>query len=87
MTGMELLIWIKLSDKLILDFGIDVRTYTGYHFRNINDRLARADGYKDDRDINNRNRVYIKLMMLLLTWTHLQILKVKRKLNITIMVM
>jgi hypothetical protein len=47
----------KLSDKLILDFGIDVRTYTGYHFRNINDRLG-ADGYKDDRDINNRNRVY-----------------------------
>jgi len=46
----------KLSDKLILDFGIDVRTYTGYHFRNINDRLG-ADGYKDDRDINNRNRV------------------------------
>jgi hypothetical protein len=77
MTGMELLlIWIKLSDKLILDFGIDVRTYTGYHFRNINDRLG-ADGYKDDRDINNRNRVYIKPMMLLLTWTHLQILKVR----------
>lgn len=34
----------KLTDKLALDFGVDARTYTGYHFRNVNDRLG-ADGY------------------------------------------
>ncbi len=45
----------KLSDHLILDFGIDARTYVGYHFRNINDRLG-ADVYFDNKDINNPNR-------------------------------
>jgi len=35
----------KLSESLILDFGIDARTYTGYHFRTVNDRIG-ADGYQ-----------------------------------------
>ncbi|TGD58758.1 TonB-dependent receptor [Flavobacterium humi] len=34
----------KLTDKLTLDFGIDARTYTGYHFRVVSDRLG-ADAY------------------------------------------
>jgi hypothetical protein len=34
----------KLSDKLTLDFGLDARTYTGYHFRNVSDLLG-AKGY------------------------------------------
>jgi outer membrane cobalamin receptor len=45
----------KLSDNFILDFGIDARTYIGYHFRNVNDRLG-ADVYFDNKDINNSNR-------------------------------
>jgi len=43
----------KLSDKLVLDFGIDARTYVGYHFRNINDRLG-ASVYYDNTDDNNK---------------------------------
>ncbi len=45
----------KLSDNLILDFGVDARTYVGYHFRNINDRLG-ASVYFDNKNINNPNR-------------------------------
>ncbi len=55
----------KLSKTLTLDFGLDARTYTGYHFRNINDRLG-ADGYQANlytvagnynaNDINNPTR-------------------------------
>lgn len=45
----------KLTENLTLDFGVDARTYIGYHFRNINDRLG-ADVYFDNRDINNPNR-------------------------------
>lgn len=45
----------KLSEQLILDFGVDARTYIGYHFRNINDRLG-ASVYFDNKDINNPNR-------------------------------
>lgn len=45
----------KLSDNLTLDFGVDARTYIGYHFRNVNDRLG-AGVYFDNKDINNPNR-------------------------------
>ncbi len=45
----------KLTEKLTLDFGVDARTYIGYHFRNINDRLG-ADVYFDNTDINNPGR-------------------------------
>jgi hypothetical protein len=45
----------KLSDKLTLDVGIDARTYVGFHYRIVNDRLG-ADAYFDNRDINNPNR-------------------------------
>ena len=45
----------KLSETLTLDFGIDTRTYTGFHFRNLNDLLG-ADGYLDKSDINNPSR-------------------------------
>lgn len=45
----------KLSEQLILDFGVDARTYVGYHFRNINDRLG-ASVYFDNTDVNNPNR-------------------------------
>ena len=56
----------KLNDKLTLDFGVDARTYTGYHFQMVNDRLG-ADGYQANlatgaggvyvaNDINNPTR-------------------------------
>jgi len=56
----------KLTDKLTLDFGLDGRTYTGYHFRNVNNRLG-ADGYQANlatgtggvyqaNDVNNPTR-------------------------------
>lgn len=34
----------KLTDKLTLDFGLDARTYTGYHYRNVSDLIG-AKGY------------------------------------------
>lgn len=43
----------QLTENLKLDFGIDARTYTGYHFRNINDRLG-ADVYYDNVNVNNK---------------------------------
>ncbi|TCP28081.1 TonB-dependent receptor-like protein [Tenacibaculum skagerrakense] len=42
----------KLSDELTLDFGIDIRSYLGIHYRRIDDLLG-ADGYRDNDDINN----------------------------------
>ncbi|MHB1147377.1 MAG: TonB-dependent receptor [Lutibacter sp.] len=42
-----------LTDNLKLDFGVDARTYVGYHFRNINDRLG-ADVYYDNVNVNNK---------------------------------
>lgn len=45
----------KLSEELTLDFGVDYRTYTGFHFRNLNDLLG-ADGYLDVSDKNNPSR-------------------------------
>lgn len=41
----------ELTENLKLDFGVDARTYTGYHFRNINDRLG-ADVYYDNVNVN-----------------------------------
>jgi hypothetical protein len=45
----------KINDNLILDLGVDARTYIGYHFRNINDRLG-ASVYLDKKDVNNPTR-------------------------------
>lgn len=42
----------QLSENLSLDFGIDLRSYTGIHYRRI-DNLLGADGYRDNDDINN----------------------------------
>jgi len=41
----------KLTKNFTLDFGIDARTYVGYHFRNVNDRLG-ADVYYDNTNVN-----------------------------------
>ena len=41
----------KLTKELTLDLGVDARTYVGYHFRNINDRLG-ASVYYDNTNVN-----------------------------------
>jgi outer membrane cobalamin receptor len=41
----------KLSDELTLDFGIDVRSYLGIHYRRVDDLLG-ADGYRDNDNVN-----------------------------------
>jgi len=42
----------EINDNLTLDVGIDLRSYTGLHYRRV-DNLLGADGYRDNDDINN----------------------------------
>lgn len=42
----------KLSDQLTLDVGLDLRTYKGYHYRRVNDRLG-GDVYQQTDNRNN----------------------------------
>ena len=42
----------EVSDKLILDFGVDLRTYKGYHYRRVNNRLG-GDVYLQTDNDNN----------------------------------
>ena len=42
----------KINDNLTFDFGVDIRSYKGYHYRRV-DNLLGADGYRDNDDINN----------------------------------
>ena len=51
----------KLTDKLTLDFGVDMRTYKGIHYQVVNDLLG-GTYYKDNTDVNTPNRI--------LTWTY-----------------
>jgi len=43
----------ELNEYLNLDLGLDLRTYTGLHYRVVNDVLG-ADGYVDYDNINDR---------------------------------
>jgi len=45
----------KLNENFTLDFGIDLRSYTGYHYRRLVDLLG-ADVYVDNDNINNPYR-------------------------------
>ncbi|QTD39073.1 TonB-dependent receptor [Polaribacter batillariae] len=42
---------VELNENLSLDFGIDLRSYRGIHYRRI-DNLLGADGYRDNDNIN-----------------------------------
>ncbi|OEK09354.1 TonB-dependent receptor [Flavivirga aquatica] len=42
----------KLSETLTLDFGVDLRSYKGIHYRRVDNFLG-ADGYRDNDNINN----------------------------------
>jgi len=46
----------EVNENFSWDAGIDLRTYTGFHYRVVNDDLG-ADGYTDNRDKNNPNRM------------------------------
>ncbi|MFD0701390.1 TonB-dependent receptor [Myroides pelagicus] len=48
----------KLTENLTLDFGVDARTYKGYHFRNVSDFLG-ADGYQETGNLNYDKEGYI----------------------------
>ena len=43
---------LELNQNLTLDFGIDLRSYTGIHYRRVDDLLG-ANGYFDSNNINN----------------------------------
>jgi len=45
-----------LTDNFSFDAGVDYRTYSGYHYRVVNDVLG-ADRYLDNRDRNNPSRI------------------------------
>ena len=47
----------KLSNTLVLDFGIDARTYKGYHFTNINSLLGGGAFLDKASDVNNKNKI------------------------------
>lgn len=44
----------KLNDNLTLDFGLDARTYRGYHYQVLNDLIG-ATNYSDATDVNASN--------------------------------
>ena len=48
-----------LTDRLTLDFGIDLRTYTGFHYRRLVDLMG-ADVYVDSDNINDPYRFLSK---------------------------
>ncbi|MGB7394031.1 MAG: carboxypeptidase-like regulatory domain-containing protein [Pricia sp.] len=49
----------QFSDKLVIDFGIDLRTYTGFHYRRVNDRLG-ADAYLETDNDNDPDQLFFE---------------------------
>jgi len=49
----------RLNEKLVLDFGVDARTYRGIHYQVLNDLLG-ADRYSDNTNVNNVNAVGVQ---------------------------
>jgi len=48
----------NLNENLSVDFGVDLRTYSGYHYRVLNNILGATD-YLDNRDRNNSDRTIV----------------------------
>jgi outer membrane cobalamin receptor len=42
----------RISEQLTIDFGVDIRKYTGYHYRRVDNRLG-GDVYQQTDDSNN----------------------------------
>lgn len=47
----------RISEDLTIDFGVDLRKYTGYHYRRVNDRLG-GDVYQETDNRNNPNQLF-----------------------------
>ncbi|MDP2539930.1 TonB-dependent receptor [Tenacibaculum discolor] len=47
----------ELNENLTLDFGVDLRDYTGIHYRRVDDLLG-ANGFEVQNDSNNPGTVY-----------------------------
>jgi len=47
----------RISDDLTIDFGVDLRKYTGYHYRRVNDRLG-GDVYQETDNRNDPNLLF-----------------------------
>ncbi|NPA46690.1 MAG: TonB-dependent receptor [Chlorobi bacterium] len=45
-----------VNENISFDFGVDGRTYKGYHYRVVNNVIG-ADRYMDTRDVNNPNNI------------------------------
>lgn len=56
----------RLNEKLVLDFGVDARTYRGIHYQVLNDLLG-ADRYSDITNVNNVNAAGVVEARLLTT--------------------
>lgn len=54
----------RLNEKLVLDFGVDARTYRGIHYQVLNDLLG-ANRYSDNTDVNNVNAANAQVPRLL----------------------
>ena len=64
----------EVNQNLSWDIGIDGRTYTGYHYRVMNDDLG-ADGYFDNKDKNNPDRMiteYVSASPSFNPWTNIK---------------
>ncbi len=69
-----------INDNLGYDFGIDLRTYKGMHYRIVNDLLG-ADGYTDNRDRNNPNRDITEYYEALPSWNPFVNIKDQQKIE------
>jgi outer membrane cobalamin receptor len=56
----------KLNNNLTLDFGLDARTYRGYHYQVLNDIIG-ATNYSDNFDVNNVNGSGVQVPRILTT--------------------
>ena len=49
----------RISDDLTIDFGVDLRKYTGYHYRRVNNRLG-ADAYLETDNQNDPDQLFFE---------------------------
>ncbi|ASV30421.1 TonB-dependent receptor [Maribacter cobaltidurans] len=47
----------RISEDLTIDFGLDLRKYTGYHYRRVNDLLG-GDAYQETDNDNDPNQIF-----------------------------
>ncbi|WP_264566244.1 TonB-dependent receptor [Flavobacterium sp. N3904] len=70
----------KFSKNLTFDIGLDLRTYTGMHYQNVNTLLG-GDVYVDTFDVNNPNRTLTGTYPVSPTWNPFQSISSVEKIN------